>query len=99
MRACIPCTLCARACCAAEDTKRWKDAGPVVKVPGVSSYSIKRLGVSEADRLRKVGGQAGSACPSFHMRALSLLRACVPFPLGERMSSFSMHARALVWAI
>jgi len=38
----------------ADDTKRWKDAGSVVKVPGVSSYSIKRLSVDEADKLDKV---------------------------------------------
>ncbi|KAF5836201.1 hypothetical protein DUNSADRAFT_6267 [Dunaliella salina] len=38
----------------ADDAKRLKDVGSVVKVPGVSSYSIKRLNVDEADKLRKV---------------------------------------------
>jgi len=39
---------------AADDAKRWKDVGLVVKVPGVSSYSIKKLGVTDTDKLRKV---------------------------------------------
>ena len=37
----------------AEDHKRWKEAGPVVKVPGVSSYAVRRPTAEEALRLRK----------------------------------------------
>ena len=37
----------------ADDAKRWKDAGPAVKVPGVSSYAVRRPPPVEALRLRQ----------------------------------------------
>ncbi|GAX79865.1 hypothetical protein CEUSTIGMA_g7305.t1 [Chlamydomonas eustigma] len=37
-----------------EDTKRWKDVGPVVKVHGVSSYAVRRLSKPETQQLNQI---------------------------------------------
>ena len=37
-----------------DDTKRWKDVGAVIKVPGVASYAVRRLPADEARRRRQV---------------------------------------------